>query len=122
VIRKSVDAGVCCVVNIDPILPLITDSEVHLDQILDACNVNGVKHVFGAVLRLRADIWKRMKTVLVLLDIHEGIHNYQKTVFQFLEPIQPGVNIGSSKSYENRVINILKYRLNNINSLTHTPR
>lgn len=111
VIRKYVDAGVCCVVNIDPILPLITDSEVHLDQILDACNDNGVKHVFGAVLRLRADIWERMKTVLVLLDIREGIHNYQKTVFQFLEPIQPGVNIGSSKSYENRILDILKYRI-----------
>jgi DNA repair photolyase len=111
VIRKFVDAGVCCVVNIDPIIPLITDSEIQLDQVLDACNDNGVKHVFGAVLRLRADIWERMKTVLRLLDIREGIHKYQKTVFQFLEPIQPGVNIGSSKSYENRILDILKYRI-----------
>ncbi len=111
VIRKFVDAGVCCVVNIDPIIPLITDSEIQLDQVLDACNDNGVKHVFGAVLRLRADIWQRMKTVLRLLDIREGIHDYQKTVFQFLEPIQPGVNIGSSKSYENRILDILKYRI-----------
>src|SRR5215510_5356000 len=111
VIRKFVDAGVCCVVNIDPIIPLITDSEIQLDQILDACNGNGVKHVFGAVLRLRADIWERMKTVLRLLDIREGIHEYQKTVFQFLEPIQPGVNIGSSKSYENRILDILKFRI-----------
>jgi DNA repair photolyase len=111
VIRKFVDAGVCCVVNIDPIIPLITDSEIQLDQVLDACNDNGVKHVFGAVLRLRADIWERMKTVLRLLDIREGIRDYQKTVFQFLEPIQPGVNIGSSKSYENRILEILKYRI-----------
>jgi DNA repair photolyase len=111
VIRKFVDAGVCCVVNIDPIIPLITDSEIQLDQVLDACNDFGVKHVFGAVLRLRADIWERMKTVLRLLDIREGIHDYQKTVFQFLEPIQPGVNIGSSKSYENRILDILKYRI-----------
>ena len=111
VIRKFVDAGVCCVVNIDPIIPLITDSEIQLDQILDACNDNGVKHVFGAVLRLRADIWERMKTVLRLLDIREGIHEYQKTVFQFLEPIQPGVNIGSSKSYENRILDVLKHRI-----------
>ncbi len=111
VIRKFVDAGVCCVVNIDPIIPLITDSEIQLDQVLDVCNDNGVKHVFGAVLRLRADIWERMKTVLRLLDIREGIHDYQKTVFQFLEPIQPGVNIGSSKSYENRILDILKYRI-----------
>ena len=111
VIRKFVDAGVCCVVNIDPIIPLITDSEIQLDQVLNACNDFGVKHVFGAVLRLRADIWERMKTVLRLLDIREGIHDYQKTIFQFLEPIQPGVNIGSSKSYENRILDMLKYRI-----------
>lgn len=109
--RRFVEAGVCCVVNIDPILPLITDSEVHLDEILDACSDIGVRHVCGAVLRLRADIWERMKTVLASLDIHDGIHDYQNTIFQFLEPIRPGVNIGSSKLYENRIIDILKYRI-----------
>jgi DNA repair photolyase len=111
VIRKFVEAGLCCVVNIDPILPLITDSEVYLDQVLDECNNSGVKHAFGAVLRLRADIWERMKTILRLLDIQEGIHNYQKTIFQFLEPIRPGVNIGSCKSYENRILDILKCKI-----------
>ncbi len=110
-IRKFVDAGVCCVVNIDPILPLITDSEVHLDEILDACSDGGVRHVVGAILRLRADIWERMKTVIASLDIPEGIYKYQKTIFQFLEPIRPGVNIGSSKSYENRILDTLKYRV-----------
>jgi DNA repair photolyase len=110
-IRKFIEAGVCCVVNIDPILPLITDSEVHLNEILDACNDNGVRHVFGAVLRLRADIWERMKTVLISLGKKEGISNYQKSIFQFLEPIRPGVNIGSSKSYENKILDLLKYRI-----------
>lgn len=109
-LRKFVDAGVCCVVNIDPILPLITDSEAQLDKILDACNDNGVRHVSGAVLRLRTDIWERMKTVLDLLNIQDGIHKYQKNIFQFLEPIRPGVNIGASKSYENRILDMLKYR------------
>ncbi len=120
-IRKFIEAGVCCVVNIDPILPLITDSEVHLDEILDACSDNGVRHVFGAVLRLRADIWERMKTVLVSLDIREGIRNYQKSIFQFLEPIRPGVNIGSSKSYENRILDILKYRIQSKGMIPEFP-
>jgi DNA repair photolyase len=110
-LRKFVNAGVCCVVNIDPILPLITDSEAQLDKILDACNDNGVRHVSGAVLRLRTDIWERMKTVLDLLNIQDGIHKYQKNIFQFLEPIRPGVNIGASKSYENRILDVLKYRI-----------
>ena len=121
VIRKFVDAGVCCAVNIDPILPLITDSEVHLDEILDACSDNGVGHVFGAVLRLRADIWERMKTVLISLDIHEGIPQYQKTIYQFLEPIISGVNIGSSKSYENRILGKLRDRVKRRNIIPNFP-
>lgn len=44
-IRKFVDAGVCCAVNIDPILPLITDSGAHLDKIIAGCSNNGVRHV-----------------------------------------------------------------------------
>jgi DNA repair photolyase len=111
VIRKFVDAGVCCAVNIDPILPLIADSEDHLEQVLDACSDSGVKHVSGAVLRLREDIWERLKIVLRLLNIREGIQDYQKTIFQFLEPIQPGVNIGSSRSYESRILDMLKNRI-----------
>jgi DNA repair photolyase len=110
-IRKFVDAGVCCAVNIDPILPLITDSGAHLDKIISGCSNNGVRHVFGALLRLRADIWERMKTILDALDIREGSSKYQKTIFQFSEPIRPGVNIGPSKSYENRMLDILTYRV-----------
>lgn len=121
VIRRFVDAGVCCVVNIDPILPLITDSEVHIDEILDACSVNGVRHIFGAVLRLRADIWERTKTILMSLDIPKGIPKYQKTIFQFSEPIRPGVNIGSAKSYENRILDMLKYRIRRKGMIPNLP-
>lgn len=121
VIRRFVDAGVCCVVNIDPILPLITDSEIHVDEILDACSVNGVRHVFGAILRLRADIWERMKTVLISLDIPKGIPNYQKAIFQFLEPIRPGANVGSAKPYENRILEMLKYRTRRKGMIPNLP-
>lgn len=111
VIRKFVDAGICCAVNIDPILPLITDSETHLDQIVDSCNNVGVRHVFGALLRLRADIWERMKIILQLLDIHQGAPKYEKTVFQFSEPLRPRVNIGPNKSYERKVLGGLRDRV-----------
>jgi DNA repair photolyase len=120
-IRKFIDAEVSCVVNIDPILPLITDSETQLDKILDECCESGVKHVSAAVLRLRADIWERMKMVIRLLDIHEGIHKYQKNIFRFLEPIRAGVNIGASKSYENRILDMLKYRIQRKDMLPEFP-
>lgn len=108
VVRKFIDEGVCCVVNIDPILPLITDSETHLERILDNCSKTGVRYVFGAVLRLRADIWERMKIILNLLDVREGADKYKKNVFQFSEPIGSKVNIGPEKSYESKVLGNLR--------------
>src|SRR6185312_15862577 len=68
-IKKFADAGICCGVNVDPIMPLITDSERELRALVDACRAAGVGHVFGAVLRMRTDIWERMKSVLKILGV-----------------------------------------------------
>ncbi|MBV9175563.1 MAG: hypothetical protein JO327_04315 [Nitrososphaeraceae archaeon] len=78
VIRKFTDAGITCGVNIDPILPFITDSEEEIDAILESCNRSGVGYVFGALLRLRAYIWERMQIILKLLGINESIEVYKK--------------------------------------------
>jgi DNA repair photolyase len=56
IISKFTDAGINCGVNIDPIIPLVTDSEEEVESILNNCNRSGVRYVFGAPLRLRADI------------------------------------------------------------------
>ena len=66
-IRKFTDSGIRCGVNIDPILPLITDSEEDIESIVDSCNRSGVDYVVGAFLRLRADILERMQIILELL-------------------------------------------------------
>jgi DNA repair photolyase len=84
VIKKFIDEGVCCAVNIDPILPLITESETHLERILDNCSKAGARYVFGALLRLRADIWERMKIILNLLDVHGGVDKYKKKCIPIL--------------------------------------
>ena len=36
VMKKFIDADVCCGVNIDPILPFITDSKEEIELILDS--------------------------------------------------------------------------------------
>jgi DNA repair photolyase len=72
VIKKFADAGLCCGVNIDPIIPLVTDNEQELDCLVSTCREAGVRHVFGAPLRLRTDIWERMKLVLRLLEFSDG--------------------------------------------------
>jgi DNA repair photolyase len=56
VIKKFSDAGIRCGVNIDPIMPLITDSVSNLESLLNNCLRTGVSYVLGAILRLRADI------------------------------------------------------------------
>ncbi len=56
VIKKFSDAGIRCTVNIDPIIPLITDSSNDIESILDNCHSAGVRYVVSATLRLRADI------------------------------------------------------------------
>ena len=71
VIKRFSDAGVRCAVNIDPIIPLITDSINDIDSILDNCLNSGVRYILGATLRLRADIWERMKAIFKMLNKEE---------------------------------------------------
>jgi len=103
VISKFTDFGICCCINIDPILPLITDSSDNIESIIDSSRKANVKYVFGAILRLRRDIWERMKTILKLLDIKNGIKEYNR-IFQFTDPINSGRNITASYSYANLIL------------------
>jgi DNA repair photolyase len=111
VIRKFTDAGVTCGVNIDPILPFITDSDEEVEAILDNCNTSGVGYVFGTLLRLRADIWERMQTILKLLDINDGIEAYKKRVYHFTEPLKPSYNIAANESYSSKVLQNLENKV-----------
>jgi DNA repair photolyase len=111
VIKKFVDAGVCCAVNIGPILPLITDSPKHLDEIVDACFDTGVKYVSDAILRLRQDIWERMKTILKLLNIENGPEVYKNTIYRFKDPLKPWFNVSANKSYQTEVIQSLEEKV-----------
>jgi DNA repair photolyase len=105
-IKKCAEAGLCCGVNIDPIIPLVTDTEGELNEIVRACREAGVGHVFGAPLRLRTDIWERMKIVLRLLDISNGIRRY-KEIYGFEEPL--GSNYVTAKSsYIGKIIRKLE--------------
>ena len=72
VIEKFTKSEIQCVVNIDPILPLITDSKYDLEKILDTAVSSGVKFISGAIVRLRSDIWERLKSILERLKISDG--------------------------------------------------
>jgi DNA repair photolyase len=103
VISKFTDAGIRCCINIDPIIPLITDSSDDIESIIDSSRKANVKYVSGAILRLRRDIWERMKTILKLLDIKNGTKEYSR-IFQFTEPIISSRNIAANYSYTNLIL------------------
>jgi DNA repair photolyase len=107
VIKKFAEAGLCCGVNIDPIIPLVTDNERELKGLVRACREAGVRHVFGAPLRLRTDIWQRMKFVLQLLEVSDGIKRY-KEIYGFEEQLGGSQYVSADMRYKNKIIGKLE--------------
>ncbi|MDQ5843166.1 MAG: radical SAM protein [Thermoproteota archaeon] len=110
VIKKFAEAGLCCGVNIDPIMPLITDAQQDLEGLVKACRDAGVRHVFGAPLRLRTDIWERMKLVLQLLEVPDGLKRY-KDMYGFQEPFGSSyvtANAGYTRQMLNKLEEMIK--------------
>lgn len=101
IIRNFANRGVRCAVNIDPIVPLITDSFENINTIITNCRAAGVKNVFGAFLRIRFDIWKRMKIVFKLLNVDSDLFvtNYNK-LYNFTDPIRHDYNLRIDRNYE----------------------
>jgi DNA repair photolyase len=106
-IRKFVDSGINCCVNIDPIIPFITDSDEHIRSIIDKCQEFGLRYISGSVLRLRNDIWTRIKEILELFGILWAIQQYER-IYGFQEPFFHEKNLGANKTYTGKVIDNLK--------------
>jgi len=108
VIKRFTDAGVRCCVNIDPLIPLITDSPAHVQEVVNRSYNAGVRYVFGALLRLRSDIWERMKIILRLLHLENAIEEYKNVIYRFDEPLKLWSNVGTIKSYETKALQNLR--------------
>jgi DNA repair photolyase len=108
-IKKFTDAGICCGVNVDPIMPLVTDTDEELEAVVKSCSEAGLRHVFGAMLRLRTDIWERMKLALKLLEIPDGIEAYKK-IYNFEEPLDSNY-VSTGRQYTEKVIANLESRI-----------
>jgi DNA repair photolyase len=119
VIKKFSEAGLCCGVNIDPIMPLVTDNEQDLDGLVKACRESGVRHVFGAPLRLRTDIWQRMKLVLRLLEVPDGFKRYQE-IYGFEEPLGSSY-VTADRKYVNRIIGMLESMIKSNGMMSDFP-
>ncbi|MDQ6723271.1 MAG: hypothetical protein M3Z01_03280, partial [Thermoproteota archaeon] len=121
VIKRFSDAGIRCVVNIDPIIPLITDSTNDIESVLENCHKSGIRYVFGETLRLRADIWERMKIILTMLNKEEeGIKEY-KQLYHFKDQLKKGYNLAVDKVYANTILENLKEAVIRRNMLFDFP-
>ena len=70
----------------------------------------GVKYVSGAILRLRYDIWERMKYILQILKIDNSIKFYEK-IFKFKDPITFKKNLNAEREYSDSIMKFLKLNL-----------
>ena len=110
VIEKFSKSGIKCVINIDPILPLITDSAEDISSILDTASDIGVKYISGAILSIRYDIWERIKYILQILNIDNSIKNYEK-IFKFKDPINSKKNLIAEREYSESIMKYLRHEV-----------
>jgi DNA repair photolyase len=120
VIKKFTDEGVCCGVNIDPILPLVTDTDQELEAVVRSCKEAGVHNVFGDLLRLRTDIWQRMKVVLRLLEIPDGIERYKDIIYSFDEPLDSSY-VTADNRYAKKIVSKFERIIKNHEMTNHFP-
>ena len=107
VIEKFSKSGIKCVINIDPIIPLMTDTKSDITNILDTANDIGIKYIGGAILRIRYDIWERIKYILRILNKDNYILVYEK-IFKFKDPITFKNNLVAEKIYSDSIMDFLK--------------
>lgn len=112
VMEKFTKKGIHCAVNIDPIVPLITDSRENIESIISQSHTAGIKNVFGPFLRLRFDIWCRLKLVFTLLNRDsESLINLYKKLYSFSEPIRHNNNLSIDRDYESIFLKYLELRV-----------
>jgi DNA repair photolyase len=109
IIQKFAQSGICCGVNVDPLIPFVTDGDDIVDTILESCKVTGVRYVCGGLLRLRSDIWERMKIILNLLGIPDGINKYRR-LYHFTESPY-STYVSPDKIFAERILNNLEQKI-----------
>jgi len=79
--RELSYAGVTVGANIDPIIPGLTDLEGWVEEVVDAVAESGGSFVATGALRLRRDIWERLRRLLQSAGMED--------VAKYLERIYP---------------------------------
>jgi DNA repair photolyase len=93
-------------VNIDPIIPGLTDAASDLQAIVRACVARRVRYFAGGVLRVRDDIWLRLRGLLVAMERDDAVHALEQ--LYFARPRRSGPYFRAPDSYEEEVLQTLR--------------
>ena len=80
--------GIKVGVNIDPIIPGLTDGEDELKELVDKIAKAGASFASSAIMRLRRDIWDRMRRLLLSRRIYDVIRRIEEIYFK--NPVRMG--------------------------------
>lgn len=105
-INRFSSKGVICGVNIDPIIPCITDSYAMLKELVDQCADNGARFISAGMLRLRSDIWSRMKSFMLSINRNDIVKKFEKIYFDNM--VKSSSYILPDRSYSEPIIEFVK--------------
>lgn len=74
-------AGITTAFRIDPILPFIDDSPEELEQVIATCADLGATHFTTSILKLRKEIWSRIKSYFLDRGEEQLINKYEDLYF-----------------------------------------
>ncbi|HEU16734.1 MAG TPA: radical SAM protein [Nitrososphaeria archaeon] len=80
--KRFADAGVKVGVNVDPVLPGLNDDPADISKLLTASREAGASFAYNGVLRLRDDIWQRVRKFLGSRGREDVIGRMEKLYFE----------------------------------------
>lgn len=93
-------------VNVDPIIPGVTDDSADLKALVHACVAHGVRYFSGGLLRLREDIWPRIRGLLRALGRENTIQYIER--LYFATPQRSGPYFEAPPDYQRKVLHELQ--------------
>ncbi|HIQ30235.1 MAG TPA: radical SAM protein [Candidatus Caldiarchaeum subterraneum] len=87
-VRVFSSHGVRVGINLDPIIPGLNDGEEQLRETVEKAVDAGARFVGSAVLRLRSDIWIRLRRLLESEGMYKALRKIEEVYFRY--PIKMG--------------------------------
>ena len=100
------DRGIRCGINIDPIMPFLTDNKEDLYQIVKLSKENGAKFISAGILRIRKDIWSRVKDFFVSINRKDLIKKYYE--LYFLKGEKDAGYLIADKNYSRYILTLIE--------------